>query len=142
MSGKYFALERETAGSVQGIVHSKQGEILQLEDANMQTPHSQGKISCLLSTESKPPQVPSWGGSLQCSGLSPLLSFSICYTCATLAPLSPICPPTGQSPAHSQINLDAGPALSLGTDIQLNSTFQNDLCMPLCNCLTCATNNT
>lgn len=142
MSGKHFALERETAGSVQGIVHSKQGEILQLEDANVQTPRGQGKISCLLSTESKPRQVSSWRGGLQCSGLSPPLSFSICYRCAALAPNCPICPPPGQPPSRSQINLDAGLALSLATDVQLNPTFQNDLCTHLCNCLTCATNNT
>lgn len=119
---------------------SKQSEILQSSskepgDADMQTKSSEGRLSQVSSTKSKPFQVPSQRGHLQRSGSSPALNFMVSHRCAALLPPQSQIPPSrtvSSACLHFQINLDIGLARSLGTEIQLNPTFQNDLCMHLC----------
>lgn len=117
---------------------SEQCEILQSpskgsEDADMQTTRSQVRLSHLLSTKSKSWQAPFPGRKPAALGIKSFTEVEHTDVVLLSSLLSPRFPPPGQAPgcAHFQINLDAGLALSLGTDIQLNPTFQNDLCMCL-----------
>lgn len=149
MSGKYFALEREAAGSVEGIVQSKQratrnpSEPFQRLQGCRCAKHAQSSEALAFTQhQAKATAGPFPGRKPAALGIKSFTEVE--HTCAALFLLSPRFPPPGQAPEPTcfQINLDAGLALSLGTDIQLNPTFQNDLCMCLCNCLTCAANNT
>lgn len=139
MSGKYFALEREAAGSIEGIIQSKQramrnpSEPFQGLRGCRHANHTQSSEALAFTQH----QVKVMAGPFP--GRKPaalgIKSFTEAeHTDVLLSSLlSPRFPPPGQAPGCTrfQINLDAGLAFSLGTDIQLNPTFQNDLCMCL-----------
>lgn len=134
---------------------SKQHEILQSSseaqrDADRQTKSSQGRRSHVLSTQPKPFQFPSQRGSLQCSGSSPALSFVVSHRCAALFPPQPqiSCPPPPRSRTVSsgcKFPDKSGyrPSPFSWNRVSIKSYFPKwSVCASVCNCFTCATNNT
>lgn len=109
----------------------------------MQT--SELKAVNLSSTKPKPFQVPSQRGHLQCSGSSPALNFMVSHRCAALLPPQPQIPPSRTVSSACTFPDKSGyrPSPFSWNRDSIKSHFPKwSVHASVCNCLTCATNNT
>lgn len=114
-------------------------------DADMRTKSSQGRLSQVLSTKPKPSQVSSLWGNLQGSGSSPALSFVVSHRCAALFPPQPQIPPSGTVSSACTFPNKPGyrPSPFSWNGDSIKSRFPKwSVHASVCNCLTCAANNT